>query len=216
MDFSKFNWGNIPKDYIEYFKNDSTTAYTKIFQVEENDIVVDIGACVGSFTYSILDKNPEHCWVIEPVMGNFKTLYQNLKHNQVSFISAAISDEKEIENSWYDSANISKGITFKYFIENYCIDRIDFLKTDCEGCEYLIFTDENLEYIKNNVKKIVGEFHLDSTDKKEKFRYFRDYILTQFEKYYIYSVDDIDIKWDLFNEHFIEYYNHIIIHIDNR
>jgi len=29
-------------------------------------------------------------------------------------------------------------------------------------------------------------------------------------------VDGIDITWDLWNEHFIEYYTEIIIHIDNR
>jgi len=30
------------------------------------------------------------------------------------------------------------------------------------------------------------------------------------------SVDNVDIKWDLWNDHFIEYYKQIIIHIDNR
>jgi hypothetical protein len=32
----------------------------------------------------------------------------------------------------------------------------------------------------------------------------------------IFSVDVIDIKWNLWNEHFIEYYNEVIIYIDNR
>ena len=29
-------------------------------------------------------------------------------------------------------------------------------------------------------------------------------------------VDNIDIKWHLWNEHFLEYYRQVIIHIDNR
>jgi hypothetical protein len=29
-------------------------------------------------------------------------------------------------------------------------------------------------------------------------------------------VDGVDIKWDLWNEHFIEYYTEVIIYIDNR
>jgi hypothetical protein len=29
-------------------------------------------------------------------------------------------------------------------------------------------------------------------------------------------VDGVNIKWDLWNDHFIEYYNEIIIYIDNR
>jgi hypothetical protein len=26
----------------------------------------------------------------------------------------------------------------------------------------------------------------------------------------------VDIKWDLWNDHFIEYYNEVIVYIDNR
>jgi hypothetical protein len=29
-------------------------------------------------------------------------------------------------------------------------------------------------------------------------------------------VDGVDIKWDLWNEHFINYYEQIIVYIDNR
>ena len=34
-----------------------------------------------------------------------------------------------------------------------------FFKLDCEGGEYDIFTEENIDYLKNNVGYIVGEFH---------------------------------------------------------
>jgi len=34
--------------------------YEKFFEVKENDIVVDIGASNGPFTYSILHKKPKH------------------------------------------------------------------------------------------------------------------------------------------------------------
>ena len=53
-------------------------------------------------------------------------------------------------------------------------------------------------------------------DYVEKFREFRDVYLKQFTNYEVYSVDNIDIKWDLWNEHFLEYYRQVIIHIDNR
>jgi len=29
-------------------------------------------------------------------------------------------------------------------------------------------------------------------------------------------VDGVDIKWDLWNEHFLDYYCEVIIYIDNR
>ena len=107
-------------------------------------------------------------------------------------------------------------ITFKTFVENYSIDQIDFLKTDCEGGEYDIFNNENREFILNNVKKIVGEWHLNTKELKDKFRLFRDTYLIQFNNYEIYSLDGFNIKWDLWNEHFINYYNEVIINIDNR
>ena len=111
-----------------------------------------------------------------------------------------------------------ESITFKKFIDLYGIEKIDFLKTDCEGGEFDIFTPENFDWIKNNIKKIVGEWHLklDGHDNVEKFRAFRDTYLKEFPNHQVYSVDNFDIKWDLWNEHFLNYYKQVIIHIDNR
>jgi hypothetical protein len=56
----------------------------------------------------------------------------------------------------------------------------------------------------------------DESFNKCKFRWFRDNIFPQFDNIQIYSVDGVNIKWDLQNEHFIEYYNEIIVYMDNR
>lgn len=90
-----------------------------------------------------------------------------------------------------------------------------FSKPIVKGGEYDIFTNENMEYIKNNVKKIGGEWDLKFPEEKIKFRNFRDNILSQFKNFEVNSVDGIDIKWDLWNEHFIEYYNQVHLFIDN-
>ena len=92
------------------------------------------------------------------------------------------------------------------------------MKVDCEGGEFDIFTQENLEWIKNNVKKITGEWHirLHNHDYVEKFRFFRDVFLKEFPNHEVYSIDNVNIKWDLWNEHFLEHYKQVIIHIDNR
>jgi aspartyl-tRNA synthetase len=130
-----------------------------------------------------------------------------------------VVDNTKLFNSVMGTQTKMESITFKKFIELYGIDKIDFLKTDCEGGEYDIFNDENFEFIKNNVKKISGEWHLNEyyySGVKEKFRKFRDNYLTQFDNYQVFSVDGVDIKWDLWNEHFIEYYTEVIIYIDNR
>jgi hypothetical protein len=107
-------------------------------------------------------------------------------------------------------------LKFDTFLDLYSIDKIDFLKTDCEGGEYDIFNEENKKFILDNVKKIAGEWHLGNYELKEKFRKFRDTYLTKFDNFNIFSVDGHHIKWDLWNEHFIEYYTEVIINIDNR
>ena len=100
-------------------------------------------------------------------------------------------------------------------LDTFSYGKIDFLKVLLDD-EYLLFTEQNVDYLINNVKKIVCQFNLNDNIKKEKFRYFRDKILSLFDTYYVFSVDGINVRWDLFNEHFIEYYNQAIFHIDNR
>ena len=104
---------------------------------------------------------------------------------------------------------------FSELIEDYSIEQIDFMKIDCEGGEYDIFTDENSEFLQS-VKKIVIEFHLDTLETKLQFRRFRDSMIPKFKKVVVNSVDGIDIKWSLYNENFIGYYTEILIYIDNR
>lgn len=192
--------------------------YEKYFKVEPNDIVVDIGASLGPFTYSILHKNPKHVFCFEPSKKEFKTLVKNTIGNPVTQIFKGIGPENSvIENSQlFGGENEMESIKFSTFVDLYSIGKIDFMKTDCEGGEYDIFNDENIDFILSNVKKISGEWHLNTPENKNKFRNFRDNYLTKFEKYEINSLDGFDIKWDLWNEHFIEYYSEVIIYIDNR
>jgi len=114
------------------------------------------------------------------------------------------------------SSKVAKSTTFDKIREEYGITKIDFLKTDCEGGEYCIFNNKNFFWIKENVKKVVGEWHLENPERKQQFRVFRDTYLRLFPKIHVYSVDGVDIKWDLWNEHFLDYYYQVLIYIDNR
>jgi FkbM family methyltransferase len=218
-----FDWGNSNKWYKECIGKEifEEKIYEKFFSVEENDIVVDIGASIGIFTYSILDKNPSHVFCLEPSPEQFITLNKNTLDGFVTCINKGISDVDGLKvlNEVYGYNNQPLEVyTLKFdtFIKKYNIEKIDFLKTDCEGGEYNIFTIDNLVWIKQNIKKIVGEWHLETPLQKQQFREFRDVFLRLFKNYEIYSVDGANIKWDLWNEHFIEYYNQIIIYIDNQ
>jgi len=194
--------------------------YERMFEVEEGDIVFDIGASLGPFTYSILEKKPSQVFAFEPSYEEFKTLVLNTRHGNVTHINKGISDTVgEFNfNNVFDNSNNHKlySTTFKKVINDYNITKIDFLKTDCEAGEYDIFTLENLFWIKGNVRKICGEWHLSEDWMKEKFRIFRDVYLRVFPNFKIFSFDGIDITWQIWNPEFIPFYREIMVYIDNR
>jgi FkbM family methyltransferase len=223
IDLSSFDWGPISEELKMYFKNEifdqinngGVSDYEKLFEVEENDIVIDIGATVGDFAYSILHKNPKHIYVVEPIGEFFDAMKNNLQGHPVSFTNVAISSEKSIKISFMGHEETIRTLTFKEFIDYNRLYKIDFLKIDIEGGEYGILTEENLDILKS-IPKIVIECHLGNRIEKEKFRNFRDNVLPHFKNYHIMSIDLIDIKWDLWNEHFLDYYAGVYLYIDNR
>ena len=238
MDISGFDWGwmNEPSNQtvmdreglfipLGKFHKDSILEeifneriYEKEFQVEEGDTVVDVGASVGPFTYSILPINPSRVFCIEPSNREFETLKKNLPHQNVTLINKGISATNSIvsSNMLFGGETEMEGITFQSFLKENNIDVINFMKTDCEGGEYDIFTIDNFSILKDTLRKVVGEWHLSTPELKEKFRVFRDVFLRLFPNHEVYAIDGTPIKWDLWNEHFIEYYNEVIIYIDNR
>jgi FkbM family methyltransferase len=194
--------------------------YERYFGVEEGDVVFDIGASLGPFTYSILDKNPSHVFAMEPSFEEFKTLVLNTRQGPVTHINKGIADSVgEFEFQYVfnnDNGNKLYSTTFKKLISDYNIKQIDFLKSDCEGGEYDIFNIENLFWIKENVKKISGEWHLGTPELKQKFKVFRDTYLRLFPNHQVISFNGVDIKSNLWNDEFINYYKEIMIYIDNR
>ena len=229
---SDFDWGKAAenkwfKDIVEKEVFEQKV-YEKFFPVEDGDIVFDVGASVGPFSYTLEEKNPEKIYCFEPHKELFQTLTKNITSQNARFINKAIGsvdgtqkltglfNEQFIEACEGENIQEVETITFKSFIEQNNIERIDFLKTDCEGGEYDIFNDENSSWIKKNVKKIVGEWHLGTPELREKFKHFRDTYLRDFPNHEVYSFDEHDIKWGLWDDWFLDYYTAITIYIDNR
>jgi autotransporter strand-loop-strand O-heptosyltransferase len=217
---NNFEWGwmkdNLNQKEILIREIFEDKIYEKVFEIEEGDVVVDIGSSVGPFVYSSSEKI-KHAYCLEPSDVEFDTLVENMKDIPSTCLKVGISKETKTTTGEYIYGGQSEmeGISFLDFIKNYNIEKIDFLKTDCEGGEYDIFTEENIDWIKNNVRKISGEWHLGTTELKNKFREFRDKIINNFNSYEVYSLDGVNIKWDLFNEHFLDYFTEVIIHIKN-
>jgi FkbM family methyltransferase len=226
MNIENFNWGNSTEWFRNVVGNElfENKIYEKFVSVEENDIVVDAGSSIGIFGYSILDKKPSKIYCVDPSVEEMGTCKLNIPEEIGVFLNHGISNVdgdvelKDVyENGGQRSDNkIFKVLKFSSIIKEHNIEKIDFLKTDCEGGEYDIFNIENLIWLKQNMRKAVGEWHLHTPEEKQKFREFRDVFLRVFPNHEIFSVDGVNIKWDLWNEHFIEYYSQVIIHIDNR
>lgn len=202
--------------------------YEKFFKVEDGDTVLDLGASVGPFPYSIRNVNVKDLYCLEPSLEEFTTLCANAEKMSfpVTCINKGISSKSgtDVFEIWgnyegtkqqYEMGE-AESLSFKDLIAEHKIEKIDFLKTDCEGGEYDVFNIENFSWINANVKKIAGEFHLKTPELKDKFRKFRNLYLNTFTNYEVLAVDGTNIKWDLFNEHFVQYYTEIIIYIDNR
>lgn len=152
--------------------------------VEKNDIVVDIGFNYGLFTISSLEKNPKRIIGFEPNNKLCEIFNKNFNDDRVTLVNCAVSDNDKVarfyennfsvmntikENSINDSYNFSYEVQvlgINNIIKNYNLDKIDYLKVDCEGSEYEIFESISISYLTNNVRKIAVEFHNKADDVK--------------------------------------------------
>lgn len=231
--WAKFDWGTASRN--EWFKGIieqevfHNNVYQKFVNVKSGDVVVDMGASVGPFTYRIQEHNPGRVYCIEPHMELYQDLLRNVKdYENVVTINKAIGrvDGFEIQSGLFNenfietneklNAKPVRTMSWTSFLQQNKIDHIDFFKIDCEGGEYAVFTPENLEWIKENVDYIVGEWHLSTPELEQQFREFRDLYLKEFTDHEVYSFDEVDIKHDLWTDWFIEFYSTITIYIDNR
>lgn len=153
--------------------------YSDYFPFHQKVTVVDIGAHYGYF--SIFAKNNLHkdskIIAIEPNKSNFKHLEKNLSDceiNNVSCFNFAIGDKNGTARL-YQGKNMNHSIVHNYLLANnkfeetktktlekliqaLDLDKIDFLKMDCEGAEYSIF-DSTPDSIFDKITTISMEFH---------------------------------------------------------
>ncbi len=233
---SDFDWGKFSPSLISSLKNEfgRENIYQRFHSVKSGDIVVDIGASVGPFTYSILTQNPKVAYCVEPSKDLFTSLVRNTSkfslNTPIVYVNKAISEAGKDVKVFSGNENVYGGvdefdyISFSNFIQDYKISHIDFLKMDCEGGEYDIFTDDNIEWILDNVRYIAAEFHLTYPGCKEKFKNFRDKYLQRFDSYIILSNGYQNVsngfelnltKWIYDDRFFNEYYGELMIYINN-
>ena len=208
--------------------------YDKYFKPKDNDVIVDIGANFGLYSLmSTIGINIKSCFCIEPFPDNIEYIKNNInlvakypeRYHVVPFAIAETTGSSELifdsmaspslaEYSISNNPVHTMGVntmSFKDFITTYDIKHINILKIDAEGAEYPILLDDwNLEYIKNNVDKLVGELHLLSLSNKSNIVRLIENVIKCGMKLIIDSVDGVKIT-----EKFIDGNNQISTSIDD-
>jgi FkbM family methyltransferase len=155
--------------------------YSDYFPFYKKANIVDIGAHYGYFSIFAKNNTDKGSTIIaiEPNKSNFKHLEQNIRdcniNNIVSFNYAIggksglsrLYEGQTPNHSIIENYTLLKEIrkfeevevkTLEEFIIENNIDKIDFLKLDCEGAEYSILGNTP-KYIYDRITTISMEFH---------------------------------------------------------
>jgi len=157
--------GSFEKDIVEFFKAN----------LKQDMTFLDIGANIGLYTFlgsNIVGQNGK-VFSVEPNLNNVKlitmTIYENLIKN-IKLLPVAASDDNAymLLNSSYSNGTTTKNIENKNMIINSTIvpsvklddvikERVDFIKIDIEGAEYIALN--GLKQILSSYKPtIISEF----------------------------------------------------------
>jgi FkbM family methyltransferase len=161
------------KDWVQYnlfiygkYEENETLLWEKL--VKKSSVILDIGANVGYFSLLASKINPKSSiFSFEPIKHTFDRLSYNVKQNNfqnIKLFNCAISDENRIlsinvgnENNWgmssvnnheFTSGKIENinAISIDNFVKEEKIQRVDLIKLDIEGAEYMA-----LEGMKNTL-----------------------------------------------------------------
>jgi FkbM family methyltransferase len=232
--------GNQPEVSAQFVYNEFVLdeVYERFNSVKDGDTVLDIGANIGLFPLMLRFRKPSHVFCVEPSNGLFEVLKKNTKDLPfpITYCHYGIRDvsgEKEVtKEDWIygeHDASTFKTKTFKDFLAENDIKHVHFMKIDCEGGEYDIFTEENFYFLNKKVDYIVGEWHLGGLENGvEKFIHFKNLYLKGksnfrvFEPYQLQREITKDILNDDYVQNYFDWWNprgsgaQFQIYIDNR
>lgn len=147
--------------------------------LDPHDVVVDVGANIGIFTLFAALRTSGAIHAFEPFPGNAEYLERNLRQNgfgRVVVHRAAVNDvagsarlylseiggghllfDHNNQGSLDDWVDVT-AITLEQILEEERLERIDFLKLDCEGAEGAILETTPRSCLRR-VRQIAMEFH---------------------------------------------------------
>ena len=160
------------------------------YEVLPDDVVVDIGASIGSFSARALDAGAKKVYMIEPNRELLKTAVKNVsdyiidqEETRVIPINAAMGKtDVDLSNVYKingrEQEQEPRLMSLRQFIDTYNLSKIDFLKINAAGAEFSILDPDNLNFITNHIRHIAMVVHLDGQyGSKEKFKVWRQRLL---------------------------------------
>ena len=150
--------------------------YENSASLQDNWIIIDIGAGLGDFTAYAAQRNPNgRVLAFEPFPESFALLQQNVALNNLRNVEAqpcAIAEKpgtlalnigigEAVQHSTTQTgANTIEvqALTLQQVFDEYGLDRCDFLKMDIEGGEYAILRGADADWLKR-VQRIALEYH---------------------------------------------------------
>lgn len=149
------------------------------YKVKKNDVLVDVGAHIGTFSLLAASKAKDGMvYAVEPCRENFCLLEKNVELNQlknVKCINAALGGKEGDTKLYHSDINVGhtttkqisdqyelvKEITLdKFFAENK-VRVCNFMKMNCEGAEYPILMNSS-PYCLSKIRRIVILYHRDN------------------------------------------------------
>lgn len=147
--------------------------------IKKGDTVIDIGANIGVFSLYAARQGAKHIYSIDPIPENTSLIRQNFKINklkQPKIYTKAILDKQatakfylgDIDshglvsnkkpNDIFNTSTKVKTDTLANIITSNHLDKIDYLKMDCEGSEGLIISTLPMRFWKK-INKVAIEYH---------------------------------------------------------
>jgi FkbM family methyltransferase len=149
--------------------------YADFCDVEEGDVVFDIGFNYGIFSLGALNKGASRIYAFEPnqnIINVINEIYPD--REKLTLEPVAVSDKNTTLTFYEGNSTLGSNVVrpasgfklsydvscinfYQYLVDNK-IEKIDLLKVDCEGTEYEIFECIPDEFF-SQIRKIHVEFH---------------------------------------------------------
>lgn len=134
----------------------------------QKPVIVNVGAHIGTFDLFIKNLFPSSKLIsIEPNLANFDLLKKNIKINNlhdIETLNLALSNKNGkcslfFSENQLNTGNLFRGtkeskircMTLDRVVHKFLDKKIDLLKMDCEGCEYLTLTKISKNIQINNI-----------------------------------------------------------------